>query len=135
MIDPKENLPPSYLELCANRSLDDVYTKVVEKMEVEKKFLDPTYSARKLVDEIGTNMRYLSAAIRTHFQCNYSQMVNQYRIKEAMRLLQIQAETPLKLQDISSQVGFSNRQSFYQAFMQHTGMSPKAFKEHARHTS
>lgn len=135
MIGKNEHVPPSYLELCSNSSLNYVYRKVVEKMEVEKKYLDPTYSARQLMDEIGTNMRYLSATIRTHFQCNYSQMVNEYRVKEAMRILRDDDTKTLKLQEIGLMVGFSNRQSFYQAFIQHTGLSPKAFREDARHTS
>lgn len=135
MIGKNNNLPPSYLELCSNSSLEYVFKKVVEKMEVEKKYLDPSYSARRLVDEIGTNMRYLSAAIRTHLQSNYSQMVNEYRIKDAMRLLRDKDAETLKLQEIGLRVGFSNRQSFYQAFMQHTGLSPKAFREDARRTT
>ena len=109
--------------------------KVEKKMVIEKKYLDSTYSARTLADEIGTNMRYLSAAIRTHCQCNYSQMVNRYRIKAAMQLLIDDDVESLRMQDICAKVGFANRQSFYVAFMQHTGMSPKEFRSHVRHTS
>ncbi|MBQ2043574.1 MAG: AraC family transcriptional regulator, partial [Bacteroidaceae bacterium] len=79
-------------------------------------------------DELGTNTRYISAVINMRYQDNYSQMVNEFRIKEAMYLLKNFHSRKMTMEDIALNVGFSNRQSFYSAFYKRTGMTPRDYR-------
>ena len=66
------------------------------------------------------------------FNQNYSCLVNEYRIKEALYLLVDKRYAKKTMEEISQMVGFANRQSFYSAFYRLKGISPRAYKdEHA----
>jgi AraC-like DNA-binding protein len=108
--------------------IEDLFEKIMAKFVVEKKYRDPNYSAKEMADELGTNTRYISAVINMRYQDNYSQMVNEFRIKEAMYLLKNFHSRKMTMEDIALNVGFSNRQSFYSAFYKRTGMTPRDYR-------
>ena len=108
--------------------IEDLFEKIMAKFVVEKKYRDPDYSAKEMADELGTNTRYISAVINMRYQDNYSQMVNEFRIKEAMYLLKNFHSRKMTMEDIALNVGFSNRQSFYSAFYKRTGMTPRDYR-------
>lgn len=132
---PKYNLTekkvkaPLYRTLLNPELVETLYQQIMEKFIVEKKYRDPNYSAQLLAEELGTNTRYISAVINLRFQDNYSQMVNDFRIKDAMYLLKDKHNDKMTVEDIALAVGFANRQSFYAAFYKRTGTSPREFRE------
>ena len=83
----KKSKAPLYRSLLNADMIEDLFEKIMAKFVVEKKYRDPDYSAKEMADELGTNTRYISAVINMRYQDNYSQMVNEFRIKEAMYLL------------------------------------------------
>lgn len=52
---------------------------------------------------------------------NYSCLVNEYRIKDALHLLVDKRYVEKNIEEISAMVGFANRQSFYAAFYKNMG--------------
>ena len=112
----KKSKAPLYRSLLNADMIEDLFEKIMAKFVVEKKYRDPDYSAKEMADELGTNTRYISAVINMRYQDNYSQMVNEFRIKEAMYLLKNFHSRKMTMEDIALNVGFSNRQSFYSAF-------------------
>ena len=125
----KKAKAPLYRSLLSPKVVEELYQQIMEKFVVEKKYRDPEYSAQKLAVELGTNTRYISAVINLRFQDNYSQMVNEFRIKEAMYLLKDRHNEDMTMEEIAKAVGFANRQSFYAAFYRRTGTSPREFRE------
>ena len=77
---------------------------------------------------MGTNTRYISAVVNVRFHMNYTSFVNKYRIDEAMTLLVDKRYQDLNMEEISSMVGFSNRQSFYASFYKINGLTPREYK-------
>ncbi|MBS7372258.1 MAG: helix-turn-helix domain-containing protein [Paraprevotella sp.] len=124
----KKQKNPLYRTLVNPQLVEELYQKIMAKFVVEKKYKDPEYSAQKLAKELDTNSRYISAVINLRFQDNYSQMVNEFRIKDAMYMLKDKHCMRMSMEDIASQVGFSNRQSFYAAFYKRTGCTPRDFR-------
>ena len=96
---------------------------------MQKKYKDPNYSAKDLSKELKTNTRYLSAVINSRFGMNYSCLVNEYRIKDAMHLLVDKRYADKNIEEISALVGFSNRQSFYAAFYKNVGETPNGYRK------
>lgn len=43
---------------------DKLFVQIVEKLGVEKRYLDPDYSAKKLAIDLHTNPRYISCGRR-----------------------------------------------------------------------
>lgn len=118
----------AYRNTVSPKLLDNLKEQIVRILRDEKRYRDPEYSARKLAEELNTNPRYISAAVNVRFGMNYSTLVNQYRIREAERLLTNAKYDELRMEEISSMVGFANRQSFYAAFYKLHGMTPREFK-------
>ena len=76
-----------------------------------------------------TNTRYLSAVVNSRFGMNFSCLLNEYRIKDALRLLADKKNAEKNIEEISAMVGFANRQSFYAAFYRIIGETPNGYRK------
>jgi len=108
---------------------DELYDKILNIIVVQKKYKDPNYSAKDLAEELKTNTRYLSAVVNSRFGQNYSCLINEYRIKDALHLLTDKRYQDKNIEDISTMVGFANRQSFYATFYKIVGVTPMAYRK------
>lgn len=124
----KKEKKPAYRNLIRAELADELYDKILNVIVIQKKYKDPNYSAKNLAKELNTNTRYLSAVINSRFDKNYSCLLNEYRIKEAMHLLVDRRYIDKTIEEISTMVGFANRQSFYAAFYKNIGITPKEFR-------
>lgn len=124
----KKEKAATYRNLVRAELVDDLYERILHKLVVEKKYRDPEYSAKKLAEELNTNTRYISAVISLRFNQNYSCLVNEYRVKDAMYMLIDKRCASMTMEDISAEVGFANRQSFYAAFYRIHQCSPRQYK-------
>ncbi|HBE55538.1 MAG TPA: AraC family transcriptional regulator [Prevotellaceae bacterium] len=131
-ITEKKQKNPLYRSLVKPELVEKLYQKIMAKFVIEKKYKDPEYSAQKLAKDLETNSRYISAVINLRFQDNYSQMVNEFRVKDAMYMLKDQHNARMSMEEVAAQVGFSNRQSFYAAFYKRTGCTPREFRLRAQ---
>ena len=111
------------------KSADELYDKILNIVVVQKKYKDPNYSAKDLAKELKTNTRYLSAVVNSRFGMNYSCLLNEYRIKDALHLLVDKRYMDKNVEEISAMVGFANRQSFYAAFYKNVGETPNGYRK------
>lgn len=119
----------AYRSLIRPELADTLYDKILNIIVVQKKYKDVNYSAKQLADELQTNTRYLSAVINSRFGMNYSCLVNEYRIKDALHLLTDKRYMDKNVEEISALIGFANRQSFYAAFYRIMGVTPKEYRK------
>lgn len=124
----KKEKNAAYRSLVRAELVDELYEKILEIFVAKKKYRDPNYSAKKLAEELNTNTRYISAVVNIRFRQNYSSLVNEYRIKDAMYLLVDKRYMDKTMEEISAMVGFANRQSFYAAFYKYEGMTPRTYR-------
>ncbi|MGL4851722.1 MAG: helix-turn-helix domain-containing protein [Phocaeicola sp.] len=125
----KKEKNAAYRSLIRAELADELYDKILNIVVVQKKYKDPNYSAKDLAKELQTNTRYLSAVVNSRFGMNYSCVLNEYRVKDAMHLLTDKRYADKNIEDISVMVGFSNRQSFYAAFYKITGETPNTYRK------
>ena len=92
-------------------------------MEREKPYCNPEFRLLDLCEVLPLNRTYLSQFINTEYGCSFYQLVTNYRIEEAKRLMDENPE--MKLQDISEQCGFSSPVVFSRIFSRETGMTPR----------
>jgi len=124
----KKQKTPLYRSLLKMETVDELYQQIMAKFIVEKKYRDSNYSAKKLAEELNTNVRYISAIVNLRYQDNYSQMVNEFRIKEAMYMLKDRRYLNMTMEEIALSVGFQNRQCFYVAFYKRLGITPRDYR-------
>lgn len=127
-ITEKKEKEAAYRSLVSPKLMDDLKEKILDIILIQQKYKDKDYSAKRLAEDLGTNTRYISAVVNVRFHMNYTSFVNKYRIDEAMTLLVDKRYQDLNMEDISSMVGFSNRQSFYASFYKINGVTPREYK-------
>ncbi|PTX61360.1 AraC family transcriptional regulator [Kordia periserrulae] len=101
--------------------------KLTALMESEQLYLDSALTLDVLSERLNLSRHHTSQLINEHFQMNFFEFVNTYRIKEAIKLLQ-DKQSDLNINEIIYTVGFNNRTSFYNAFRKKTGISPKSYR-------
>jgi AraC-like DNA-binding protein len=79
-----------------------------------------------LAGKMGIHSKTLSQAINSVTGKNFNQFVNEYRIKEAIRIMS--HEKDLRLKEIYWQTGFNSYSAFYRTFKQITGLHPTQFQ-------
>ena len=119
----------AYRTMIRAELADELYQKIVEIVVLQKKYKDPNFSSKDLAKQLKTNTRYLSAVVNSRFGMNYSCLLNEYRIKDALRLLADKKNATKNVEEISAMVGFANRQSFYAAFYRIVGETPHGYRK------
>ncbi|AXS42743.1 AraC family transcriptional regulator [Breoghania sp. L-A4] len=94
-------------------------------MRERRLFRDPDLTLNRLARRAGVPSRRISAAINRIHGRNVSQVVNEYRIAEARRLL---AETEEPVTTILFDCGFQTKSNFNREFRRVTGMSPSDYR-------
>lgn len=125
----KKEKNAAYRSLIRPELADELYDKILNLIVVQKKYKDPTFSAKELAKELKTNTRYLSAVVNSRFGMNYSCLLNEYRVKDAMHMLVDKRYADKNVEEISAMVGFANRQSFYAAFYKNVGETPNGYRK------
>jgi AraC-like DNA-binding protein len=77
---------------------------------------------------MGLSVRQVSNAVNRVKSMSVSQYVNDYRVREACRLL---ADTDEPITRIMFDAGFQTKSNFNREFLRVTGMSPKAWRARA----
>ena len=132
-IREKSEKQAAYRSLIRADLADELFDKILNMIVVEKRYRDPSFSAKELAKELDTNTRYVSAVINSRFNMNFSCLLNEYRIKEALHRMTDKRYADETIEEISAVVGFSNRQSFYAAFYRIMGETPNSYRK--RHTA
>ena len=104
----------------------DIYNKVKDAFEKERLFLRPDLSLVLLSRIVGTNTVYLSKAINRGFGCSFHTLVNRMRIQYLVRESQ---KRNISIETIANECAFWSRSTFYDAFRQYTGMTPRKYME------
>ena len=119
-------------EKYAKQSIDPVMQKeyldrLLAHMTGEKPFLDEGVTIRSLSEELGIPIHHLSIVINTMLNRNFSTFINEYRVREALSMLEKGGEDA-NILSIAFASGFSSKSSFNSAFKKITGKTPSEYK-------
>lgn len=101
-------------------------------MQVEKYFLDPDLTLRKLAVKLEMSSKELSQVINQQQGINYSRYVAKLRVREAQRLLLDPDYGHWKISAIAYESGFNSISAFNAAFRRETGQTAKQYREKTR---
>jgi AraC-like DNA-binding protein len=97
-------------------------------MREKELFRDPDLTLNRLARRAGIPARQISGAVNRMQGRNVSQMVNEYRIAEAKRLLK---ENDLAVTQVMLESGFQTKSNFNREFLRATGMTPSDYRRTA----
>ncbi|WAC01797.1 helix-turn-helix domain-containing protein [Lacinutrix neustonica] len=110
---------------------DDVIKRILNELkdfENKNKFLRKDLSLNNLAKDFNTNSVYLSKIVNHYKGLSFSNYLNDLRLEYCLEQLnsnhQLRAYT---IKAISSEVGFSNSESFSKAFYNKTGIKPSFY--------
>ncbi len=96
-------------------------------MEGDKPYLNTDFTLANLANRSGVGKSYVSQIINEKFDKNFNAWVNEYRIKEARKMITDPANRNLTIEGIANSVGFSSKSSFNAAFRLYTGVTPSFY--------
>lgn len=100
--------------------------RICNLLEQERLYLNCELKVADIADKLGTNKRYISDCINTQKGITFVQLVNNYRIDYAKRLLK--SSPDIKITEVYIKSGFANETSFFRAFKALTGLTPNQYK-------
>lgn len=92
--------------------------------ELIKERYQERISVNDVAEELGVSVSYLSRKLKTHLNITFVDLLNQYRIRKALMLLEQENQ---KIYEISEQVGFGEYKYFSSVFKKYTGSNPTEF--------
>ncbi len=97
-------------------------------LDHEKIYRQNDITLQKLSELLDTTRHNTSQVINEHFNLNFFDLINTYRIREAKKLLrkQVNHEHP-NIIDIVYEVGFNNKVTFYRSFKKYTKLTPSKY--------
>ena len=98
-----------------------------ELMENERLYLQEDLKLNDLARRLGIKEYQLSELINTRLNKNFALFLNEYRVREAKRLLKENPEQ--NILSIGLRVGFNSNSAFYNAFRSLEGLSPGEFRK------
>lgn len=111
-----------------NLAEKELLDKITKSFEEEKIFTNQSLTIDELARHLKVSSASISKTINTYLRCNFPTLLNDYRIKEAVRLLTDPTTRQYKLEAIAEMCGYNNRQVFHSAFKRIVGVTPNVFK-------
>lgn len=102
---------------------------ILDYMESNKPYLEPSLSIYDLSKRLDLPSKDLSILINHHLNRHFFDFVNEYRIKNAMKLLSDKDNNEKTVLEILYEVGFNSKSSFNTAFKKHTNLTPTQYRK------
>lgn len=126
----QERTGPKYAKSTLPEQLKDkILDKLLAQMEDKKLYLQPQLTLHALAAELKTSTHHLSQVMNERLDKNFRELIAQYRVVEAKRLLSDPSYLHLKLQAIGERSGFNSKSSFNTTFKKNTGHTPSAYRQ------
>lgn len=112
------------------RTADAELITELEKWVFDKElYKQSNLTIERLAKKLNTNRTYLSEAINSHYQMNYSTWINQVRIEAARKMLAANDYNHYSIEGIAQVVGYTSISSFNSSFKRITGLTPSQFRK------
>jgi AraC-like DNA-binding protein len=121
-----------YQGYSKNANINEEVYKNLQQLILEKKiYVDSLLNLERLGRVLNITEKQLSQLINENSGCNFNDFVNQYRIKEAQRLILDNNMNKSNILQIAYDVGFNSKSTFNTAFKKFTGITPSEYKRSA----
>lgn len=104
---------------------DDIWRKIQEYIVEKGAYLDSNLSRESVAQAIGVNHTWLTKVVKERTGRTFPQFITYLRVEEATRLLKDNPKS--SIEQIWQKSGFISRATFYKAFKDLMGMTPREF--------
>jgi len=115
-----------------DKDLLESYAKRLRAVVCESQlYLHHDLTLKKLADELNINPHHLSQVFNRALKTTFFDYINNYRVREAQRLL---AANNITVLEVAMNAGFATKASFNKYFKSVTGMTPTEFMKQEQET-
>lgn len=105
----------------------ELKNQLVNLLEEDKVYRENDINLDGLAQRLGTTRHSASQIINEHFGQNFFELINSYRIKEAMEILKQDTSREKNIIDVAYQVGFNNKVTFNKSFKKINNLTPSQY--------
>lgn len=103
---------------------------IIEKaINEDKLFLESNINLERFAEQIGLKPRDISAILKMHYQSNFFEFINRYRVEEAKRLLVLPELKDETILEIIYKSGFNSPSAFHRFFKRMVGVTPTEYRQ------
>ncbi|WP_411030565.1 helix-turn-helix domain-containing protein [Spongiimicrobium sp. 3-5] len=113
----------------SNKNSSELIDMLENTMNVKKPYLNEDLSLYDLAEEIGVSRQILSQLINDNYKKTFYEFINDYRVKEAQRIIETDISNHLKIAAIGFDAGFRSRSTFYKFFKKNIGVTPVEYRK------
>lgn len=108
---------------------NELYNKIKQLFESHAVISDVDFSIIKMAELLDSNVKYVSMVINEKYGKSFKNVLNEYRVKEACRMLSDKSYGHYTIKSIYENVGYRNAASFIRAFKNVMGMTPSIYQK------
>jgi AraC-like DNA-binding protein len=127
--DEDNNLDKSQKILLSNDQIDIIVKKIEEALVEKKMFTNSKLSLEDLAQEVDIHKNSLSYVINAKLGKNFYLLINEFRIKEAMKLFHDAKLDHISIEGIAQTVGFNSKSVFNPIFKKIVGKTPSEYRK------
>jgi len=105
----------------------ELKTQLLALLEEDKIYRDNHISLAQVSDMLGTTRHNTSQVINEHFGLNFFELINRYRIREAVSILSKDKDRNRNIIDVAYEVGFNNKVTFNKSFRKEFEQTPTQY--------
>lgn len=106
---------------------EELKQQLLQLLEEDKIYRQNNISLEILSEKLGTSRHNTSQVINEHFNLNFFDLINKYRITEALEILQNDRHKNLNIIDVAYEVGFNNKVTFNKSFKKILSQTPSQY--------
>lgn len=106
---------------------EELKEKLLYLLNEEKIYKQNDINLEKLSKMLQTTRHNASQVINEHFELNFFELINLYRITEASEILRNDIHHNMNIIDVAYEVGFNNKVTFNKTFKKHFSQTPSQF--------
>jgi AraC-like DNA-binding protein len=119
--------------LTETHASDGISTATAERlriyMEKSRAYLNPDITIADISTGTDIPIYTVSKTLNTLLGVSFYQFINEYRVREAQKLLSDKSKNGTTVLDIGFSSGFNSKSAFNDVFRRSTGMTPSEFKK------
>ncbi len=106
---------------------NELKEQLIKLLIEEKIYKNSDINLEILSNKLNTTRHNTSQIINEHFKMNFFELINKFRIKEAIRLLESDTHGNLNIIDVAYEIGYNNKVTFNKAFKRETSVTPSEY--------
>ncbi len=122
------NLPIKYEKSNLTESYSsELKDRLVDLLTHQKVYKNNSISLETLSEMLGTTRHNTSQVINEHFDMSFYDLINQYRILEAVDIFDEDQKRNLNIIEVAYEVGYNNKVTFNKAFKKQMNQTPSTY--------